>query len=503
MLWTVFFDAIEFVLGIGSTIVLTRLLFPEDFGLMGLASIAIQFARRLANFGFTSVLVQLPEIKDEHYDTVYIMNLALMTSLAAFLFLAAPYYAAFFEKDALRLIIRVVAVDFVLKAFSSVPQAVLRRHMNFQLLGMSETVGKVSGIVATMTLALFGCGVWSLVFGTLFGSMCHRSMVIRCARRYSPWRPRYRFRLWALKETFAFGAWMYVNSFISFAVNKVDYFVIGKFLGVVQLGFYERAFQLMSMPRKQVVRKINTVLFSGYSRIQDDGERLVRGMLHGITYLSCVSYPVMIWLFFVAPSFITVVYGAKWTPTIAPLQIMCLSGLLDSFTLAFQPLLRARGLIAHQTRRDLTFLIILGVAVLLTVRWGITGVSWGVVTASIMNLSLMLQITKRYLPMTVGRFVQAQRSAMVYGMIQSCTILLFQMAARAWFSVDSWQMLLAISLLSPLSVIGSHAVLRFQDVDEVFHELGAELRKFTRTLPGLRKPGPPSHKPKKDVPTTP
>jgi len=137
VLWTVFFNSVEYVLNFGSGIILARLLFPEDFGLMGLATIAIQFARRLANFGFGSVLVWLKDAKEEHYDTIYITNLFLMSLVCAFLFISAPYYAAFFDNARLGAVLRVIAFDFILRAFSSVPQSILKRHMNFRLLGLA------------------------------------------------------------------------------------------------------------------------------------------------------------------------------------------------------------------------------------------------------------------------------------------------------------------------------------------------------------------------------
>jgi len=320
VLWTAFYDAFEFVLDIGSSIILARILFPEDFGLMGIVYIAIQFARRLASFGFSTVLVQMKEVKDEHYDTVYIMNMVLMGLVTGFLFFSAPYYANFFDNQKLNLILKVIAFDFLLKAFASVPTSILKRHMNFRLLGLSDTIGRFASIFSTLIMAFSGLGVWSLVLGTMFGSFCQRTAVISFARRHTPWKPRLRFRWWALKDSFSFGTWVYISSFVHFGVNKIDFFLIGKFLGLSQLGLYERAFSLMSLPRKKIVRKVNTVLFSGFSRIQDDNERVVRGLMRVITYLSIIAYPMMIWLFFVAPSLISVLYGEKWMATVLPIQ---------------------------------------------------------------------------------------------------------------------------------------------------------------------------------------
>lgn len=484
--WTGFFNSIDFLLNFGSSVVLARLLYPEDFGLMGLASIAIQFARRIANFGFTSVLVWLKEVKQEHYDTVYFFNLLLMSLVSIGLFFSAPYYADFFNSPQLTLIIRVISIDFMLNAFSSVPYSLLKRHMKFNLIGVAETVGRLTTIAVSIGLAVYGMGVWSLVFGALAGSFGLRTALVRFATKRLNWKPGLKIRLWALKDTFAFGFWVYVNTYIGYGIGNVDYFFIGKFLGTTQLGFYERAFRLMSLPRKKIVRAANSVLFSGYSRIQDNDELIAKTLLRVVTYLSCIGYPLMIWFYFAAPSLILVLYGERWSPVVLPLQIMCISGLLDSFTLLFQPLLRAKGLIAHHTRRSFVYFIILSVSVVLTLRWGIVGVSWAIVFSSLINLTLMLQITVANLPLKLLDFIKAQSSAIVYGSVQigASTTLLF--VPSSILPANSFITLGAITAVSMGSLIGAHLLFRYKDVDDIILDILTQMRKLAGKIPILR-----------------
>lgn len=483
--WTGFFNSIDFLLNFGSSIVLARLLFPEDFGLMGLASIAIQFARRAANFGFTSVLVWLKEIKQEHYDTVYFFNLLLMSLVSVGLFFSAPYYAEFFDSPQLTLILRVISIDFILNAFASVPYSILKRHMKFDLIGIAETIGRITTIAVSIGMAISGAGVWSLVCGTLAGSFALRTSLVRYATKFD-WKPGFKIRLWALKETFAFGFWVYVNTYIGYGVDNVDYFFIGKFLGTTQLGFYERAFRLMSMPRKKIVRVANSVLFSGYSRIQDNDKLIAKALLRVVTYLSCIGYPLMIWFYFAAPSLIPVLYGERWIPVVLPLQIMCISGLLDSFTLLFQPLLRAKGLIAHHTRRSFVYFVILSVSIILTLRWGIVGVSWAIVFSSLINLTLMVQITIAHLPISLTDFVKAQFSAIVYGSVQIGISAALLLVPNSILPANSFVNLCVVTIVSLGSLVGAHAVFRFKDVNDIALDILTQVRKFARKIPAIR-----------------
>ncbi len=486
-----FSEFMESGLRIVSSIVLARILFPEDFGLMGLASIAIQFARRLMNFGMTSVLVQLKEVKDDHYNTVFWMNIIFMSIVAAIVFFSANYYANFFQRPELVWILRVVAFDFIFKALASVPSAILRRNIRFKELAFSHTIYKLASVITAIALAVSGYGVWSLVIGELVGSWVQRTAVIRYAFRFSDWKPKFRFKIWAVKDTYSFGLWLYINTYITYGINKVDYFFIGKFLGTAALGFYERAFDLMSLPRKRLVRKINRVAFSTYSRLQDDDDRLIRGLLRVTSHLSVITYPVMIWLFFAAPALIIVLYGAKWAMTVLPLQIMCASGLVDSFTLIFQPLLKAKGYIGNSTRRDLIYLVILSACVLGGIYYfgSIAGVAMGIVAASLFRLALMMHLTIRKMPLTIWQFIAAQRSAMVYGLIQLVALLLLKYFSKPYFAEDSLVMLIAVTTLSAASFFGGHLVFRFEDINDIFQGFSGDLKKVARKMPVIKRLG--------------
>ena len=503
--WVVFAEAAEFFLRFGSSIILARILFPDDFGLMGLASIAIQFSRRLTQFGLTSVLVQIKDIKDDHYHTVFWTNMLTMSFVSAVVFFGAPHYAEFFGKPVLIPILWVIAIDFVLQAFSAVPTAILRRNLRFKELAFSHTISKIATIVVAIGLAVMGYGVWALVWGEVAGSLASRSSAIRYALRFSDWKPKFRYKKWALKDTFSFGLWMYVNAYVTYGINKVDYFFIGKFLGATALGFYERAFDLMSMPRKRLVRKMNTVAYSTYSRLQDDSDRLIRGLLQVTRHLSVVTYPLMIWLFFASPSLIVNLYGEKWMETIIPLQIMCISGLIDSFTLIFQPLLKATGYIGNNTRRDILYLAILTLGVLGGIFYfgTIAGVAIGIVFASIIRLLLTMTLTAKKLPLNIWHFFGAQRSAIVYGMIQIALLWTLKLFVDPLLGETSLVMFALISLLSIIALFGSHYVIRFQDIDEIITDLTKDLRKTARKIPVIKNLPFVKNKSKKPVKPTP
>ncbi|MCP4111789.1 MAG: lipopolysaccharide biosynthesis protein [Desulfobacteraceae bacterium] len=483
ILWTVFFDAIQFIIRFCGSIIVARILFPEDFGLMAIISIILQLARRLTNFGFNMVLIQHKEISNKHFETAFVTNLFLMGILVTILFFGAPFIADFFDNNKIELITRVIGFNFILEAFSSVQFAMLRRDMKFKKLESANAISESVAILSPVGFAIAGLGVWSLVFGSILGAITKLAVVTYHTR----WIPKFKFYSRAFKDLFAFGAWIYIGSYIKYGINKIDFFIVGKMLNAAQLGFYERAFNLMSFPRIQIAQKLNTVLFSAYSRIQDDNERLVRGLLQIITYVSVITYPLMTWMFFAAPSLITVLFGSRWAPSVYPFQVMCIAGVLDTLTLCLEPILLARGLVGHRTRRDIIYLVILGSCVYFGIRWGINGVAWGTTVASVFRLALMLQISVSNLGISAWKFFRVQISSIIYTSILALVLMLLQFLAKPYFQVDSWIMLICTTVLSGIALISVHFIIRFKDVDEIFQELFAELKKFAAKLPIIKR----------------
>jgi O-antigen/teichoic acid export membrane protein len=481
--WTAIYNLFEYIFRIVSGIILARILFPEDFGLMGIAMIAVQFARRITSFGFNMVLVQRKENREEHYDTVFLTNIVLMGLLTSVFIMFSSYLAEFFNNDKLKLIVIVIGFDFVLRELNSVPTAILIREMKFKESGMAGAIEEFVAMFSPVILAIAGFGVWSLVLGSLLGSIAH----IISVYYYTRWYPKFRFRIWALKEVFSFGLWVFVNNYMSYFIKKIDYFFIAKILDATQLGYYERAFKLMTFPRNKIFKKINGVMFSAYSRVQESDKKLIKGILRVTTYASIVTYPLMIWMFFAAPSFITVLYGPKWDLTIVPLKIMCISGIFQTFSVIFTPLLYAKGLVGNQTRRQFVYLLILGGTILFSIRWGINGVAWGVTIASFLQLALMVQLTVRKISLPIVKFLKAQKSTIVYGLIQIAVLETFQFFVSPIFGIKSWQMLVSVSILSVGIIIGAHLVIRFKDLDDIFNELFSEIKKYARKVPIIKQ----------------
>ena len=482
ILWSGASSVILFVTRFGTSMILARLLFPEDFGLMGMATVVIQFAQRLTSFGFNLAVVQRKKLEPEHLDTVFTINLLFLSCITAIVYFAADYVSNFFNNTLLAPILRVVSVLFILRGLMSVNQAILMRKMKFKELAFAHIFSQSVTFISPIFFALANYGVWSLVWGRVLGASTASCVLFYHTR----WYPKFKFRIWALKDIFSFGAWIFVVRYLTYFINKLDYIFIGKFLGASELGFYERAYNLMDIPRGQLQSVTSNVLFSSYSKIQDDDERIVKVLKKVIISVSVLAYGMSIWMFFAAPSLIVTLFGHQWTSSILPLKIMCFSGLVYAMTILFFPILNAKSLMAKRAGCQFIYLTILATSMWYGLERGIVGVAWSVTISSSCYLVLILLLISSNLPFSPKDFLLAQRSAFVYGCIQVAVLMTFCHFAKNFLTETSILMLIGITGLSAVTYGGSLWLIKFEEVQEPLEDMLKEFRKLAKKVPVLK-----------------
>lgn len=469
-----------------ASIVLARLLVPEDFGIMGIVWIVIHFAERLGNFGFAQVLVQKNIIDEQHVKTTFTLNFLLSALLTGVIFLFAPVIAqgVIGAKDAQLLpkvinVLRVISFIFVLNSLWAVPNSLLRREMKFKQESVISAVAGMIQFMSPIVFALFGFGVWSMVFGQLLGAFVH----VVFFYLYTKVKPKFGLFKNVFKDIFSFGVWMNLYSYVNYAVKNVDYFMVSKFLGLAQLGYYERAFNLMNAPRKRLGDMVNAILFSTYSRIQDDEQRLMSALKKVMSFTAIAVFPVMTWLFFVSPSLIRLLYGEKWDLTIAPTQIMCLSGLIESITMVYYPAFLARGLVRQRTWAHFWMFIALAIGAYLAAQRSIVYVAWAVVFAAIVGFYNNSRQFMKHSTWRWADFFESTKPAAIIMAIMFAAMALVRYLALNFFDEKSPAMLLILSLAAVTSYFVTIRIFKYPQIKEVTDELfGKPFSRFRKKI---------------------
>jgi O-antigen/teichoic acid export membrane protein len=301
-------QGVRFVLQTATTMVLARLLSPQDFGLQGMVVVVTGFLALFRDAGLGMATIQRLEVTHEQTSTLFWINVAVGAILATLCAALGPLVVAFYHEPRLYWIAVVSGATFMFNGLAAQHQALLQRGMRFvtqaKIDVLSLAVGSGTGIV----MALLGFGYWSLV-----GMAMANSIVVAAAVWIAvPWVPGPPRRRSGIRSMLHFGGLATCNSFVVFLAWNAEKLLLGRFWGADALGLYGRAFQLVTMPVQQLNGAIGNVAFPALSRIQDDAKRLARSFLRGFSLLISLSIPITITCALFAEEIVRIVLGAKW-----------------------------------------------------------------------------------------------------------------------------------------------------------------------------------------------
>jgi len=349
------------------SMVLARLLAPEYFGLLGMATVITGFVKLFKNLGISSAIVQRKELSDDLLSTLFWVNLGACILGGLVVVGISPLAAWMYDDPRVTPIVAVLSVSFLFNGLSTIPTGLMTRQMEFKKLAIRELGGVlVSGLTA-IPLAYQGWGVWALVASTLASSLA-QTVLINLA---VPFRPRFVFDRQGLSESLKFGLNLTGFNIFNYFARNADNFVIGVFLGPVALGYYSLAYKLMLLPRDSVSKIVTRVLFPKLAKLQDDDERLADVYLRATGAIAFITFPLMAGLAVLAEPFVLLVLGEKWLPAVPLIQLLAPVGMLQSIGSTRGQVFLAKG------RADLMLKLNL-VTSPLTVAGFLAGIPWGV-----------------------------------------------------------------------------------------------------------------------------
>lgn len=352
-----------------STLVVIRLLRAEDYGLLAMANVLMGILLLMADMGLGSASVQSRDLSQRDLEGLY--GLLLATNGGAFLVTvaSAPLVARFYDEPRLVAIIAVLATNFLLLSTYVLPSALIVRSLDFRLKARIDVSAMALSATASLSLALAGWGVWALVAGTV-------TLHATKALSYNVARPLgLRPRL-AVRETWGlatFGALLTLDRLLFYAFGQVDIVVGGRLLGAGAIGLYTVALSLASVPVDKLMPIITQVSFSAYARIQDDMARVRRNVTRAVSLVSLAIFPACLGLAAVAPDFVPLVLGERWSGIVLPMQLLCLILPLKAVGAMLPPALFGIGRPQINIANMGFALVFHSVAVFIGVRYGLIG----------------------------------------------------------------------------------------------------------------------------------
>ena len=289
-------------------VILARLLTPTDFGILATTMVAISFAQMFCDAGLGRALVQTRETPGDAAHIVFWTNLLLGALFYGMLFIFAPALAVFFDSPESVVVLRVLGLQVVIASFSSVQQALFVRDLDFQSLFWIKLLTALIPGLFSIPMAYFGCGVWALVAGSLAGQIFNGFLLWR----RSNWRPKFTYNKKLARSLFTFGLWVLMESLGAWLIVWGDTLIVGRFLGVHDLGVYRTGWMLVTMIFGLSLSPFLPVLFPTFSRLQDDLSAL-KNAFHTVNrVVIAVSLPMGTCLMLVGPEAANLLFGNKW-----------------------------------------------------------------------------------------------------------------------------------------------------------------------------------------------
>lgn len=302
------------------SIVLARLLSPEDYGLLGIIAIFTAVCTSLINGGFTNALIRKKGVTDDDYNTAFMVNLGMSILLYVIIFLFSPLIAQFFDREELISLTRVSSLGMILGALAIVQQTRLTKKIDFKTQTKITFFASITSGVIGIVMALLGFGVWSLVAQNL-SSQGLRTILLWV---YNKWVPKLSFSVNSFKELFGFGWKLMLSGLLDTVWKELYQVVVGKFYSPATLGQYTRAKQFSKMLSSNLTMVVQRVTFPVLSDIQDDKTRLVCAYRRIIKTTMFITAILMFFLGAISEPLLYCLIGPKWHEAATYLPFICI-----------------------------------------------------------------------------------------------------------------------------------------------------------------------------------
>ena len=451
LLWLMLSAGTQAGVQAAALIILARLLVPADFGIIGAAMIVVGLSTIFSQLGVGPAIVQRTSLEPRHLRVGFTLSTVLGALMAGLVWLSAPQIARFFSMTQLEPVLRVVSLIFVCQGAATVSEALAQRSLRFRWLATVDLASFAVGFLLVGTsMAWCGFGVWAMVCAHLTQNVL-RALALLIGQPH-PRRPMLELR--SANELLYFGGGFTLARIGNYLAGQGDNLIVGRWLGAEALGFYGQAYLLMVTPATLVGQTLDRVLFPSMALVQGEPHRLRRAYRAGITTVSLLLLPASLMLAILAPEVVAVLLGTKWTPAVAPLQLLALGLLFRTSYKLSDSVCRATGAVYDRAARQWVFAVAVLVGAWIGQRAGLAGVALGVLAAITLNFALMASLSLRLIEMGWHEFGRAHVPAVAL----SSAVVPVGWLLTEWLRANGWSPLLILAAAACAVTAGTIAL---------------------------------------------
>lgn len=399
-------------------LILAKILFPSEFGLVGMAVVFTSFIQVFNDAGIGAALIQRKdsELTEKHYNTCFWTGIVWSVFLYLIVsFIVGPLAASFYDQPLMRSIIPVLSIGILSSSVNTVHRSQLTKQLNFKALAVINNISNIFSGILSLCLAYFGFGIWALVFNSVSSFIIAMPLLFKA----TGWRPKFIWDKEAFKDVFGFGMYTTGTQVVNNITSNIDYLLIGKLISASALGAYTLAFMLTDIVRSQVMGIMNKVMYPVYGAMQNDSKSISKYYLTVVKYNAVILFPIMIFLIVMGGPFILNFFGEKWIEAVAPLKILAVSVLFHIMVSSNTSLIRGLGRPDLEMKIQFYKTVFLYVPSIIvgTYYFGIIGAGYAILVNKIISVVIAQHYLKKLLQIEWRDLFSSIRDATIASII--------------------------------------------------------------------------------------
>lgn len=321
----VFYNAIAkysgIVISLAVMAVLSRLLTPEVFGVATIATVIITFFGIFSDLGIAPAVIQYKDLDRDELDGIFSFTCWTGVAMALLFFICSGAIASFYGSHELRPICRLLSVNLLFSSTNIVPNALILKNKRFRFIAGRTLFVQATVGAAAIAAAFSGAGVYAL----LVNPICSSIVLFAINLRQYPLRLRRTLGLRPLRRIFSFSAYQFLFNVLNYFTRNLDKLMIGKYMGLTPLGYYDKSYRLMMLPLQNITHVITPVMHPVFSDFQHDLQRLSASYLKVVRVLLFVGFPLSALLYFTSSELVLLFFGPQWTASVPVFRILSLT----------------------------------------------------------------------------------------------------------------------------------------------------------------------------------
>jgi O-antigen/teichoic acid export membrane protein len=428
------------------TIILARLLAPEDFGLFGIAMLALSTIESFSKTGFSQALIQKKEDIDNYLDAAWTIEILRGCFLAIILYFSAPFIGDFFNENRAVLLVKALSIAVLLNSFKNIGVVYFEKDLEFHKQFVYKIVSTFADLVVAVVAAYIFRSAWALVLGLVAGNLS----ILVLSYVIHPYRPKINFDLNKIKELYDFGKFIFLQGIVIFLITQGDDVFVGKALGASALGLYQISYRISNMAATEITSTISQVTFPAFSKIQQNKEKLFVALKRTLELVSLITIPISVVLVIFANPIVNIVLGEKWLEAAPLIQILSVFGLIRSLGASLGPAYKALAKVNLPLRFNFIQLLILVTFIYPASNMhGIIGVSFVVSLSALPVLFMSIFFMSDLLEKSKMDFIKPFQAPMLSSALMGIALgpILY------FFEISSFIVLISLLILSAILYI--------------------------------------------------